>query len=179
MVYQRLVALALCVLCSAGVAAEQFGGEPKYKRFTSSAVMFDVPDNWNQQAAVVPPILVLFTRGNETSFSVQHRAVPFPQQFDPIFIRTETDLIPKNFPDATGLTTTTITHPSLGPMLQIDFTRPAVQGSRPIRVRQYSIPKDANVYRVVCMARADQFDRQYARMFTRMISSLAVTPPKS
>ena len=178
MLNQRLLAVALCVVACSALDAAQFGGEQKYKRFTSPELVLEVPDNWTQHVAVTPPVLLLFTRGNDTSFRIDRQAVPFDQTFDQIFTKNESEILQKKFPNASGLTTSTITHPGLGPILQIDFTLPASQGSRAARFRQYSIPVQANIYRVLCVARADQFDKQYARMFTRMIASLAVTPPK-
>jgi hypothetical protein len=123
------------------------------------------------------------TRGNDLSFTISRETLEFPQTFNQPFAQYETDRIRRDYPDATEFASSAIKHKTLGEILQVDFVRPKGgqpgRGGRPMRLRIYSIPAGRSVYRVVCLARADQFARQHEPVFNRIMDTLVITPPQA
>ena len=129
---------------------------------------------------VPPPIVALFTKGQETSFTVNRSPVDFPQVFNPEFAAYEAELVPQGYPGASAISSKPIVHPRLGQLLRIDFMKPGTPQGRDRRPRQlqlrlFSIPGEAFVYRITCVAPADEFAKRYEPIFTHMIDSLVIT----
>jgi hypothetical protein len=174
--------IVLFLLVSSALSAEQwpFRGATKFQKFTSADVAFEYPDDW-RRTMVPPPVVALFTKGSELSFTVNRSDVDFPQAYNEAFEDYERKSVPGTYPGAANVSSKPIVHPTLGQILQIDFTQPgpteAGRRPRPMRLRLYSVPVDRFVYRIVCLARADQFEKQHEPVFKRMMDSLVITPP--
>jgi hypothetical protein len=150
------------------------------ERFTSADVTFNYPENW-RQIAVPLPTIATFARGDDLSFSINRQSVEYPENLNEAFIQYELENFRKNYPDATGLTSRVVTHKTLGEILQVEFIRPKGGGGsrRPLRLRIFVIPAGTNIYRVVCLARADEFTRRHEPVFNQMMDSLVITPQTS
>ena len=183
MLTTRRAVIVSCLLCSTRLGAEQgfFRGEPKYRRFTGAGVSLDYPEDW-QQMTVPPPIVALFTKGQETSFTVNRDSVDFPQVFNQDFAAYEAKAIPQEYPGATSIAAKPIVHPKLGQLLRVDFVKPGTTqgGRRPrqLQLRLFSIPAKTFVYRVTCVAPSEEFAKRYEAVFTHMIDSLVITAPQ-
>jgi hypothetical protein len=185
MLTTRRAVIMSCLLFSPRLGAEQgfFGGGPKYRRFTAPGVSFEHPDDW-QQIAVPPPVVALFTKAQETSFTVNRSPVAFPQVFNQEFAAYEGKLVLQAYPGVSAINSKPIVHPKLGQLLRIDFMKPGTPQARDRRARQlqlrlFSIPGEAFVYRIACVAPADEFAKRYEPIFTHMIDSLVITAPQT
>jgi hypothetical protein len=185
MLTTRRAVIVSCLLFSSRLGAEQgiFGGGPKYRRFNAAGVSFEHPDDW-QQMTVPPPVVALFTKGQETSFTVNRSPVDFPQVFNQEFAAYEAKLVPQAYPGASAISSKPIVHARLGQLLRIDFMKPGTAQARDRRARQlqlrlFSIPSEAFVYRITCVAPAEEFAKRYEPIFTHMIESLVITTRQS
>ena len=169
-----------CLLFSTRLGANQgfFRGEPKYRRFNSAGVSFEYPDDW-QQMIVPPPIVALFTKGPETSFTVNRSAVDFPQVFTEDFAAFEAKAVPQLYPGSTAISAKPVVHPRLGQLLRVDLRQVPPQAAgrrvRPLQLRLFSIPAEMFVYRITCVSPSEEFAKRYERIFTHMIDSLVIT----
>jgi hypothetical protein len=184
MLTTRRAVMVSCLLFPSTLSAAQglFGGQTRYRRFSAPGVSFEHPDDW-QQITVPPPIVALFTKGQETSFTVNRDRIDFPQVFNEDFAAYETKSIPQGYPGATTISAKPVVHPKLGQLLRIDFMRPGTPQGRDRRARQlqlrvFSIPGEAFVHRVTCAAPSDEFAKRYEPIFTHMIDSLVLTAPQ-
>lgn len=185
MLTTRRAVIVSCLLFSSRLGAEQgfFGGGPKYRRFSATGVSFEHPDDW-QQVMVPPPVVALFTKGQETSFTVNRSPVNFPQVFNPEFAAYEAKLVSQAYPGTSAISSKPVVHPKLGQLLRIDFTKPGTaqtrdRRARPLQLRLFSIPSEAFVYRITCVAPAEEFAKRYEPIFTHMIDSLVITAPQT
>jgi hypothetical protein len=175
----------LCILFSTMAWAEQrpriFGGsDSRFTKFTSGDIVFSHPDDW-RHIAVPPPTVAAFTKGDDLSFTITRTPVDFPQSYNEAFVEYESQALRKQYPDATDFLTTAVKHRTLGEILQVDFTRASAQSgrnSRPLRHRFLAVPAGNYVYRVICVARADEFAKRHEPVFDRVIDSLVITPPQ-
>ena len=175
----RMVA-TVCVLSTVSLWAEQgiFGGRTDYVKFTTGDVTFSYPEDW-RAAPVPPPIIAAFSKGDDLAFTVIRNPVDFPPSLNEAFIEYESQELRKSYPNATEFLTTQINHRTLGDVMQVDFTTPAIKGgrnSRPLRHRFLAVPAGLAVYRIFCVARADEFVKRHQPVFDRVIDSLMITP---
>lgn len=169
----------VCLLAVSASNARELGEAQDVRRFESPDVQIDYPSGWEQTA--VPPTLIAFIEDPELSFTVSRTMFEFSQKFDKIFVEEEQRLLSELYPDATRIASQTVDLKALGQALQVDFRRLGPQNGRNqrmLRFRLYSIPIGRFVYRLFCVARDDQFDSRHVATFNRMISSLAIKPPK-
>lgn len=171
----------LCLLFTTAAWADQriFGGEARMTKFSTADVAFNHPTDW-RRIAVPPPTVATFTKGDDLSFSITRTAVDFPQSYNEAFVEYESQALRKQYPDAKDFLTTAVKHRTLGEILQVDFTVTPASGrnNRPLRHRFLAVPAGNYVYRVVCMARADEFAKRHEPIFDRVIDSLVITPPQ-
>jgi hypothetical protein len=156
------------------------GGERNYRKFTSPELSIDVPTNW-QQLVMPAPTVVAFTKDTNASFTISRQQFEHPALFNELFEKYETQLARDTARNATNLTTVVVQHQTLGRVLRVDYSGPdpASQRStpRPFRFIHFVIPAGNFVYRIACSARADEFARNYAPTFYRMMDSLTITAP--
>jgi hypothetical protein len=179
-------ALVLCTLSFASLYTEAFppltAASEQLEKFNSGDVSFDYPDNWRVNAVVLPTVALL-SRGDDLSLTIVRSDFEFPQTFNEVFAQYEADAIRKQYPDAAEFSSRAVMHKTVGQMLQVDFVRPKgtnpSRAGRPMRVRVYAVPAGRSVYRIICLARADEFARRHEPVFIRMMDSLVITPPQS
>ncbi len=183
---RHIVLLTLFTVCSSALinvavpAHSTTAIAAQLERFNSGDVVFAYPDNW-RLIALPPPVVAGITRNNDLSLTISREMLEFPQTFTQPFAQYESDRIRKDYPDATEFTSGAVKHKTLGEILQVDFVRPKGgqpgRGGRPMHLRVYSIPAGRYVYRVVCLARADEFAKRHEPVFQRIMESLVITPP--
>lgn len=178
MVSSRITVTVVCVLAVATLSAEQFRGDQRFKRFPSSELLIDYPDNWDIMQ--IPPTIAAFVDNAELSFTVERELLQFMQVYDEIFAGHERDLVSILYPDASGIAMSTQVHKTLGQYVQVDFQRAgaADRNPRPLQFRFVSIPVGRFVYRFHAVARVDDFKSRYDKVFRHMIDSVNITPPK-
>ena len=183
---RTIILLIACTMCSSVLTIASVDGHlatgiaAQLDRFNSGDVVFDYPDNW-RLLALPPPVVAGITRNDELSFTISKETLEFPQTFTQPFAEYETDRLRKDYPDANEFTSRPIKHKTLGEILHVDFVRPKGgqpgRNGRPLRLRVYSIPAGRSIYRVVCLARADEFAKRHEPTFQRIMDSLVITPP--
>jgi hypothetical protein len=171
----------LCVLSSAPVWADQgiFGGRTDFRKFSSGDVVFTYPEDW-RAVPIPPPTIAAFSKGDDLSFTIIRSQAEFPTSLNEAFIEYESQELRKQYPNATEFLTTQIKHRTLGDIMQVDFTLPAPKtgrNTRPLRHRFLAVPAGLAVYRIYCVARADEFAKRHQPTFDRVIDSLIITPP--
>ena len=170
---RTLHTLALLVTFSAVVVALA-----EDKKFSNGEVVFTYPDDW-RALPLPPPTAAAFNKGEDMTFTITKNTVEFPSSLNEAFVEYESQELRKQFPEATDFLTASVTHRTLGEILQVDFTQPAARsgrGNRPMRHRFYAVPAGLAVYRIYCVARADQFTRRYEPIFDKVIDSLVLSP---
>jgi hypothetical protein len=175
----QLVAMIGLVLSTAA-AAQLFGSSQDFEKFSAADVVLNYPEDW-RQLPLPPPTVVAFTRGNDASFSITRTAVDFPPSYNEAFVDYEVQSLRRQNPDATDFVAVGVKHRTLGEILQVDFTRPPAKtgrNNRAMRHRFFAVPAGNYIYRVYCVARADEFVRRYEPLFNRIIDSLVITPPQ-
>jgi hypothetical protein len=175
----HLVAI-LCVLPVTSLWAEQgiFGGRTDFIKFAAGDVTFIYPEDWRVLPSP-PPLVANLSKGDDLTFTIIRNTVEFPPSLNEAFIEYESQSLRKQFPNATEFLTTQINHRTLGDVMQVDFTTPATKGarnSRPLRHRFLAVPAGLAVYRIFCVARADEFVKRHQPVFDRVIDSLIITP---
>ncbi|HEU5074275.1 MAG TPA: hypothetical protein VFU02_08880 [Polyangiaceae bacterium] len=176
---QHTVAV-LCVLSSVSLGAGQgiFGGRTDFTKFTAADVVFSHPEDW-RAVPLPPPTIAAFSKGDDLTFSITRTNVEFPTSFNEAFAEYESQEVRKLFPGATDFRTAPVVHRTLGEILQVEFTLPAQKGSRnsrPLRHRILAVPAGLAVYRIYCVARADEFVKRHQPIFDKVIDSLIITP---
>ena len=138
---------------------------------------FSYPEDW-RTVPIPPPTVAAFSKGDDLSFTIVKSPVDFPPSLNEAFIEYESQELRKSYPNATEFLTTQISHRTLGDVMQVDFTTPATKGrnNRPLRHRFLAVPAGLAVYRIFCVARADEFVKRHQPVFDRVIDSLMITP---
>jgi hypothetical protein len=164
----------MCVLLCATVWAEQ----RDFRKFSSGDVTLGYPDDW-RQIPVPAPTIAAFTKGEDVSLTITRTYVEFPASINDAFVEYETQSLRKDHATATEFAATTITHRTLGEILQVDFNEARVSGrnSRAFHHRFLAIPAGNYVYRVAFVARADEFAKRHEPVYGKVIDSLIITPP--
>ena len=171
-----------CVLFSTMVSAEQgfFGGRAEFKKFSTGDVVFSHPDDW-RTLPVPPPTVAALSKGDDLTFTITRTMVEFPSTLNEAFVAYESDALRKQFPTATDFLTAPVKHRTLGEILQVDFTVPGAKSgrnNRPLHHRFLAVPAGLAVYRIYCVARADEFAKRHQPIFDKVIDSLVITPPQ-
>jgi hypothetical protein len=112
-----------------------------------------------------------FVQGKQEAAIVVER-VRLRQRLDPrdvtdVFAQIEADVVKETQPGAADVAAK-LTREEKGPIVVVDYTRETLGGRQ--RVRQYSIPAGADLYRITCMAAPNQFQRHEGLM-TAMVGS--------
>jgi hypothetical protein len=95
-----------------------------------------------------------------------------PSDITDLFAQIETDAIKEGQPKAADFQSRVIDAGERR-LVAVQYGRPGVLGSE--RVRQYSMPVGAQLYRVICIASASQF-AAYDPVFSHVAASFTVTP---
>jgi hypothetical protein len=173
MLIRSYVALALLLLPTA-LAAEQ-----RYKPYKSAEVTLEYPDNWVQHTNIGTVLILVSTNRGDTSVAVERTKLNQPldaSEMTETFATIQAELLKEQYADATGVTAVIVTHPTLGPVVQADFTTPGTDPRRPDRFRQYALPRGQFLYKIVCRARSADFAKQEAA-FNVILKSLRINPP--
>ena len=175
-------AVVLACLVTVTLSADQgiFGGRTDFRRFSTSEVVFDHPEDW-RALTLPPPTIAAFSKGDDLTFTITRTPVEFPPSFNEAFVEYESQALRKQFPDATEFLTSPVKHRTLGEILQVDFTRPGAKSgrnNRPMRHRFLAVPAGLAVYRIYAIARADEFAKRHQPVFDKVIDSLVITPPQ-
>ena len=170
-------AAALTAALSSGVAAqEKRGTPPPGKVFKSAELSLEYPArDWEQLSGAGSVLTTLTTRRFDATVVIERSKLAAPltsADLTDLFAEIEADLIREQFPSATGVTAALATHPKLGAVVRVDFSRPGPAGIE--RVRQISAPAGWYIYRVVCSARSADFPK-YEATFNRVIESATIT----
>jgi hypothetical protein len=187
------LALACAVTGSATVseqeatppAAGEYGRAPKLEvqQFDNRQIRFEYPKkDWEivprPATAVIPgataPIVSVVQRKREAAVVVEQTKLHQPLALDDItdlFSQLEADSIRERQPQATDVRARLVDVGGGRRLVILTYGRQGVGG--PERVRQYSIPAGADLFRLTCVATVGQFGR-YEAVFAHVAASFAV-----
>ena len=173
--YRPFVTACLVACCALGSMAQRRAG---YALFTDPAGRYSIefPSDWRWM--IVSPSgepLVTFVQPRSEAAVVVERfrskqSMP-DDEINLMFAQSETDVLKDYQPKTTEVVAKVVTQGGKR-IVVIDYTRPGVDA--PERVRQYSFPVGQNLFRVTCMALADEFKR-YETTFTNVAESFMPT----
>ena len=166
-------------------AAGEYGRAPKLEvqQFDNRQIRFEYPKkDWEivtrPTTAVVPgataPIVSVVQRKREAAVVVELTKLHQPLALDDItdlFSQLEADSIRERQPQATDVKAKLVDVGGGRRLVILTYGRQGVGGSE--RVRQYSIPAGADLFRLTCVATAAQFPR-YEAVFAHVAASFAV-----
>jgi hypothetical protein len=176
----RTSAALLAVALTTGVVHAQGGrnSTPPGKTFKAAELMFEYPTrDWEVLSGAGTVLGTLTTRRFDALIVVDRAKLDPPLAADEItelFAELEGDRIKEQVPGASGVTAALTTHPVLGKVVRVEFTRPAAAGTE--RVRQLTVPAGSYIYRIVCSARTADFSKHEAT-FERVMTSAKVAMP--
>jgi hypothetical protein len=168
-----------------GPAAGEFGRAPKLEvqQFDNRQIRFEYPKkDWEivprASTPVIPgattPIVSVVQRKREAAVVVEQTKLHQPLALDDItdlFSQLEADSIRERQPQATDVRARLVDVGGGRRLVILTYGRPGVGGAE--RVRQYSIPAGADLFRLTCVATAAQFAR-YEAVFAHVAASFAV-----
>jgi hypothetical protein len=168
-----------------GPAPGEFGRAPKLEvqQFDNRQIRFEYPKKeWEivprASTAVIPgataPIVSVVQRKREAAVVIEQTKLHQPLALDDItdlFSQLEADSIRERQPQATDVRARLVDVGGGRRLVILTYGRPGVGG--PERVRQYSIPAGADLFRLTCVATAVQFPR-YEAVFAHVAASFAV-----
>ena len=166
-------------------AAGEYGRAPKLdvQQFTIQQIHFEYPKkDWEivprPNTTVIPgataPIVSVVQRKREAAVVVEQTRLHQPLALDDItdlFSQLETDSIRERQPQATDVKAKLVDVGGGRRLVILTYGRQGVGG--PERVRQYSIPAGADLFRLTCVAAAGQFAR-YEAVFAHVAASFTV-----
>ena len=166
-------------------AAGEYGRAPRLEvqQFDNRQIRFEYPKkDWEivprPTTAVIPgataPIVSVVQRKREAAVVVEQTRLHQPLALDDItdlFSQLETDSIRERQPQATDVKAKLVDVGGGRRLVILTYGRQGVGG--PERVRQYSIPAGADLFRLTCVAAAGQFAR-YEAVFAHVAASFAV-----
>jgi hypothetical protein len=149
--------------------------------FKSAELTLEYPDNWVQQTNIGTVLVLVSTTRADAAVAIVRERLNQPldaSEMTETFVNIQADVLKEEHADATGLTAVLVTHPTLGPVVQADFTAPGNDSRRPgpDRIRQYALPRGQFLYRIVFRVRAIDFAKQEL-VFNAILKSLRITPP--
>ncbi len=178
----RYGVIATCFLLA--VAARPAAGDDQRPRLLGVAVKadeyesfkppggkftIDVPKREWQTVPGVGSVIVVFTQAkSEASVALEHTTLKqalAPEEITQLFVDLEVQHIKERDAEAAGFKMALRTDDAGNRVIAIDFTRQGLRG--PERVRQFSLPSGANLFRLICSSSAAFFDR-YAPVFEHM-----------
>jgi hypothetical protein len=188
-----VMALACVVIAGAIVwaqeamppAAGEYGRAQKLEvqQFDNRQIRFEYPKkDWEivprPTTAVIPgataPIVSVVQRKREAAVVVEQTKLHQPLALDDItdlFSQLESDSIRERQPQATDVRAKLVDVGGGRRLAILTYGRQGVGG--PERVRQYSIPAGADLFRLTCVATVGQFGR-YEAVFAHVAASFAV-----
>jgi hypothetical protein len=187
-----LAALALVLVGSpmsaqtvAPPAAGEYGRAPKLEvqQYDNRQIRFEYPKkDWEviprPSTTVIPgasaPVVSVVQRKRDAAVVVEQTKLHQPLALDDItdlFSQLEADSVRERQPQATDLRAKLVDVGGNRRLVILTYGRPGVGG--PERVRQYSIPAGADLFRLTCVAAAAQFAR-YEAVFAHVAASFAV-----
>jgi len=166
-------------------AAGEYGRAPKLEvqQFDNRQIRFEYPKkDWEivprPTTAVIPgataPIVSVVQRKREAAVVVEQTKLHQPLALDDItelFSQLEADSIRERQPQATDVRAKLVDVGGGRRLVILTYGRQGVGG--PERVRQYSIPAGADLFRLTCVATVSQFGR-YEAVFAHVAASFAV-----
>ena len=157
-------------LLGMGKTDEYLAFEPADKRFT-----VDIPKrDWRTVPGVGSVIVVFSDAKSDASVALEHVSLKLalePSEINQLFVDLEVESIKERDPSADGVRTALKTDPDGSRVIVIDFTHKGLRG--PERVRQFSLPRGGDLYRLICSAAPAQFDR-VAPVFEHMAESFKI-----
>ena len=188
-----VIALACAVIAGATAseqeatppAAGEYGRAPKleFQQFDNRQIRFEYPKkDWEivprPTTAVIPgataPIVSVVQRKREAAVVIEQTKLHQPLALDDItdlFSQLEADSIRERQPQATDVRAKLVDGGGGRRLVIMTYGRQGVGG--PERVRQYSIPAGADLFRLTCVATVGQFGR-YEAVFAHVAASFAV-----
>jgi hypothetical protein len=166
-------------------AAGEYGRAPKLEvqQFDNRQIRFEYPKkDWEivprPATAVIPgataPIVSVVQRKREAAVVVEQTKLHQPLALDDItdlFSQLEADSVRERQPQATDVRAKLVDVGGGRRLVILTYGRQGVGG--PERVRQYSIPAGADLFRLTCVATVGQFGR-YEAVFAHVAASFAV-----
>ena len=181
-----LLALALTAIARpADVAAQRprwLGGGGKPEEFLTfqppdSAFTIEIPKkDWRTLPGVGAVVVVFSDAKAEASVALEHARLQQslePSEITQLFVDIEVENIKARDAGSEGFRTALRTDPDGRRVIAIDFTRKGLKGVE--RVRQFSLPSGSDLFRLICSAGPQQFDR-YAPVFEHMAESFKIGP---
>lgn len=178
-------AAALSVLGVAVTAAAQ--NDPavarsanlKTQKYVSASHNFSVeyPRDWRVVGGGMATLVTFDQKKSEASVAIEYelRELPTtPEDVNDTYVGIEKDFIKAQVVKVSSPTTRIV---AVGPrrIVVLEFTRIGVHGEE--RVREYMVPVERNLFRIICRAAPSIFDR-YSPVFAHVAASFApVTPP--
>lgn len=145
-------------------------------RAAAAPIQLDVPKkDWMALPASGPVLWMMTTKKGDGVVIVERTALRQalePSDITELFAQIETDAIKEGQPKAADFQSRVIDAGERR-LVAVQYGRPGVLGSE--RVRQYSMPVGAQLYRVICIASAAQF-AAYDPVFSHVAASFTVTP---
>jgi len=168
-----------------GPAPGEFGSAPKLEvqQFDNRQIHFEYPKkDWEivprPTTAVIPgataPIVSVVQRKREAAVVVEQTKLHQPLALDDItdlLSQLEADSIRERQPQATDVRAKLVDVGGGRRLVIVTYGRQGVGGAE--RVRQYSIPAGADLFRLTCVATVGQFAR-YEAVFAHVAASFAV-----
>jgi hypothetical protein len=180
-----LAAAPLSAQAVAPPAAGEYGRAPKLEvqQYDNRQIRFEYPKkDWEiiprPNTAMIPgasaPIVSVVQRKRDAAVVVEQTKLHQPLALDDItdlFSQLEADSIRERQPQATDVRAKLVDVGGGRRLVILTYGRPGVGGAE--RVRQYSIPAGADLFRLTCVATAGQFAR-YEAVFAHVAASFAV-----
>ena len=146
-------------------------------KIPSHGVTMDMPArDWSTVPGGLVALVTLLQKKAEASLTLEYELKPLatePDMIDETFVEVSTVFVTSQSPGATGITARVVKAASQ-PIVVMDFTRPGLVGTE--RVRQYVIPMQRHLYRLVCRAGAAEFAK-YEPVFAHVAASFVAQPP--
>ena len=184
-----LVGAVLVLLASTSLGADQLCTRVSMKPFKSGGFSMEYPDGggWRQTPAggSAGDLLMLLTKQPDIRVFVRRTKLVQPisqsagDEVLTIFAQYEGEAVKENSPEASNVRSTMVTHPSLGRVVRIDYTQPAMATTNPgvrERVQQFSVPAGEVLYRIIFSGSPKEFEKEVGR-FNAMLDSVRIASP--
>src|SRR5262249_41091179 len=159
-------------LLGPGKSDEYVAFEPADKR-----VALEIPKrDWGPASRVWSGIVGFSSAKSDASAALEHIQLKLalePSEITQLFVDLEVESIKERDPSAEDVRTALRTDSDGRRVIVIDFTHRGLRG--PERVRQFSIPRDSDLFRLICSAAPALFDK-YSPVFEHMAASFKIGP---
>jgi hypothetical protein len=136
----------------------------------------EYPRDWRMVPGGLASLVAFDQRRSEATVVVEYERRELPtvaSDVTDLWVQLEQDYIRDRHPGAKGFTAQIVMAGERA-IVVIDFTRQGAAGAE--QVREYAVPVDRHLYRIVCLAAPPLFAK-YAPMFAHIAASFTAAPP--